>query len=448
MKKYFISGAMLAGLMSLAACSNDEGVVADNNGAEQQFTITLASSGDRATRAAADRTLESEAAGQSIEKVTLVIRSLAAGENHNKVVYTHTLENWNGTATDYPTETETNGHGKKLTFTIPKADKLGEGKYVVTAVGYNEGNYTLSLPNKGDVVDKNITATTPTDAEAKEVFAGEQKFSVSADKKIEGTDASKAIKSVDVTLHRQVAGAYGYFTSIPAKIGDTDVASIRMVSRSKNTVLTFGSFNSSFTTSDANVMYMVNGSVPATKTAKFLNGDEANVLFSAQITDWFPGGDTNKDGVYDKKDTNWTKHYTGSYLKGSVFASNFIVPFSATQGQSTLELQLLDATGNVLYAWPVKLDASNAQVGKKGETASADLFGTGTAMGFAETADVFSLFRNHIYSIGIHKQGTSTTDPETPVPGTDQPTDLSKIQNVVIRVNDNWEALHHMSIDE
>lgn len=431
---------MLAGLMSLAACSNDEGIVADNNGAEQQFTITLASSGDRATRAAADRTLESEAAGQSIEKVTLVVRS----QDDNKVVYTYTLDNWNGTATNY----DTNGHGKKLTFTIPKADKLGEGKYVVTAVGYNEGNYKLNLPAKGDVLDKNITATTQAGAEAKEVFAGEQKFNVTADKKIEGTDASKPIQSVDVTLHRQVAGAYGYFTSIPAKIGDTEVASIRMVSRSKNTVLTFGSFNSSFTTTDANVMYMVNGSVPATKTANFLNGEEANVLFSAKIADWFPGGDKNNDGVYDKKDTNWTKHYSGSYLKGSVFASNFIVPFSATQGKSTLELQLLDATGNVLYAWPVKLDASNAQVGKTGETASADLFGAGTAMGFAETADVFSLFRNHIYSIGIHKQRTSTTDPETPVPGTDQPTDLSKIQNVVIRVNDNWEALHHMSIDE
>lgn len=438
MKKYFISGAMLAGLMSLAACSNDEGVVADNNGAEQQFTITLASSGDRATRAAADRTLESEAAGQSIEKVTLVVRS----QDDNKVVYTYTLDNWNGTATNY----DTNGHGKKLTFTIPKADKLGEGKYVVTAVGYNEGNYTLSLPNKGDVVDKNITATTPTGAEAKEVFAGEKKFNVTADKKIEGTDASKPIQSVDVTLHRQVAGAYGYFTSIPAKIGDTDVASIRMVSRSKNTVLTFGSFNSSFTTTDAKVMYMVNGSVPAGKTAKFLNGDEANVLFSAKITDWFPGGDENNDGVYDKKDTNWTKHYSGSYLKGSVFASNFIVPFSATEGKSTLELQLLDATGNVLYAWPVKLDASNDQIGKTGETASANLSDPITAMGFAETADVFSLFRNHIYSIGIHKQGT--TNPDKTDPGTDQPTDLSKIQNVVIRVNDNWEALHHMSIDE
>lgn len=428
---------MLAGLMSLAACSNDEGVVADNNGAEQQFTITLASSGDRATRAAADRTLESEAAGQSIEKVTLIVRSQDDGADKNKVVYIHTLDNWNGTATNY----DTNGHGKKLTFTIPKADKLGAGSYVVTAVGYNESNYTLSLPNKGDVVDKNITATTQADAEAKEVFAGEQQFSVK-DGKIKGTDAS-----VDVTLHRQVAGAYGYFTSIPAKIGDTKVASIRMVSRSKNTVLTFGSFNSSFTTTDAKVMYMVNGSVPATKTAKFLNGDEANVLFSAQITDWFPGGDTNNDGVYDKKDTNWTKHYTtGSYLKGSVFASNFIVPFSATQGKSTLELQLLDATGNVLYAWPVKLDASNDQISKTGETASADLFGAGTAMGFAETADVFSLFRNHIYSIGIHKQGT--TNPDKTDPGTDEPTDLSKIQNVVIRVNDNWEAVHHMSIDE
>lgn len=434
---------MLAGLMSLAACSNDEGVVADNNGAEQQFTITLASSGDRATRAAADRTLESEAAGQSIEKVTLVVRSQDDGADKNKVVYIHTLDNWNGTATN----DDTYGHGKKLTFTIPKADKLGEGKYVVTAVGYNGGNYKLKLPAKGDVLDKNITATTPTGAEAKEVFAGEQKFNVTADKKIEGTDASKPIQSVDVTLHRQVAGAYGYFTSIPAKIGETDVASIRMVSRSKNTVLTFGSFNRLFTTTDANVMYMVNGSVPATKTAKFLNGDEANVLFSAKITDWFPGGDKNNDGVYDKKDTNWTQHYTGSYLKGSVFASNFIVPFSATQGKSTLELQLLDATGNVLYAWPVKLDASNAQVGKKGETASANLSDPSTTMGFAETADVFSLFRNHIYSIGIHKQGTTNPDPETPVPG-DKPTDLSKIQNVVIRVNDNWEALHHMSIDE
>lgn len=445
MKKYFISGAMLAGLMSLAACSNDEGVVADNNGAEQQFTITLASSGDRATRAAADRTLESEAAGQSIEKVTLVVRSQDDGADKNKVVYIHTLDNWNGTATNY----DTNGHGKKLTFTIPKADKLGAGSYVVTAVGYNEGNYNLKWPAKGDVLDKNITATTLPGAEAKEVFAGEQKFTVK-DGKIDGTDGSKAIKSVDVTLHRQVAGAYGYFTSIPAKIGETEVASIRMVSRSKNTVLTFGSFNRSFTTTDVNVMYMVNGSVPAAKTAKFLNGEEANVLFSAKITDWFPGGDENNDGVYDNKDTNWTKpnHYTGSYLKGSVFASNFIVPFSATQGKSTLELQLLDATGNVLYAWPVKLDASNAQIGETGETASADLLGTGTAMGFAETADVFSLFRNHIYSIGIHKQGTDPTKPDKPVPDIDKPTDLSKIQNVVIRVNDNWEALHHMSIDE
>lgn len=438
MKKYFISGAMLAGLMSLAACSNDEGVVADNNGAEQQFTITLASSGDRATRAAADRTLDSEAAGQSIEKVTLVVRSQDDGADKNKVVYIHTLDNWNGTATNY----DTNGHGKKLTFTIPKADKLGAGSYVVTAVGYNEGNYNLKWPAKGDVLDKNITATTQADAEAKEVFAGEQQFSVK-DGKIKGTDAS-----VDVTLHRQVAGAYGYFTSIPAKIGVTDVASIRMVSRSKNTVLTFGSFNRSFTTTDANVMYMVNGSVPAGKTAKFLNGDEANVLFSAKITDWFPNGDDNKDGVYDKNDSNWEKPngYTGSYLKGSVFASNFIVPFSATEGKSTLELQLLDATGNVLYAWPVKLDASNDQIGKTGETASANLSDPITTMGFAETADVFSLFRNHIYSIGIHKQ--DTTNPDKTEPGTDQPTDLSKIQNVVIRVNDNWEALHHMSIDE
>lgn len=436
---------MLASLISLAACSNDEDIAA-GNGAEQQITISLASNGDKATRAASDRELESEDAGQSIENVMLIIR-----DADGKVVYTKTISDWmnDNTSKEYADA----GHGRKMTFTIPKADKLATGQtYTVTAVGYNEGNYTITNLAKGSTSTDNLTAALE-GKDAKEIFAGECKFDVKAE--------NNKIQQTEVTLHRQVAGTYGYFTSIPAKIGDTEVKSIRLVSRSKNTKLTFGSFNSTFKSKDdGTVMYVMNGSEPAASDAHFLNADDAHVLFSTELKSWFPKGDVNGDGLLNADDCDaakqgedgaWTNAYdetntTRPYLKGSVFASNFVIPFAAVQEKSTLELQVLDEAGNVLYAWPVKLEDDNEQTGKTGKTVASTLAGEATEFAFPETATSFSFFRNHIYSIGIH--ATKTTNPDTPQPGTDEPSDLSKIQNVVIRVNDNWEAIHHMSIDE
>ena len=38
-------------------------------------------------------------------------------------------------------------------------------------------------------------------------------------------------------------------------------------------------------------------------------------------------------------------------------------------------------------------------------------------------------------------------DPDGPTPGTDQPEDLSKGQNLVLKVNDNWETIHQLELD-
>lgn len=155
--------------------------------------------------------------------------------------------------------------------------------------------------------------------------------------------------------------------------------------------------------------------------------------------------------MLNSKDASWTNaidptNQTTIYKRGSIFASNFVIPFAATDGKTTLELQLLDETGAVLYAWPVKLDTDD-QIGKTGESVATAFLAQNSALTTTETADAFSFFRNHIYAVGLHKTNKPNPDPD-PEPGTDEPTDLGKIQNIVIRVNDNWEAIHHMTIDE
>ena len=87
MRKYFMSVAALAGMMTLAACSSDD-VVVNNDNDVQTIQIAVASTGDRATRS---RDLNSEEPGQNIETVKVVIRN----KNTHEVVYVGTIDNWN-----------------------------------------------------------------------------------------------------------------------------------------------------------------------------------------------------------------------------------------------------------------------------------------------------------------------------------------------------------------
>lgn len=420
MKKYFMSVAALAGMMSLAACSSDD-IVSSADNDVQTIKIAVASTGDKSTRG---RDLNSEEPAQNIENVAVVIRNKAT----NAVVYHKIIANWN---TDKVSSIYTdNGHGRECTLKLEGAERLNAGEYTITAVGYTAADFkNNTIESATGEVAGNFTAEVPDGKAAQEAFAGESSINLLAD---------HAAINTSVTLHRQVAGYYGYFTSIPVEVNSKKVTNVRLVARSKNTKLTYGNFNSSFTTTNSDIMYVVNGSEPATtKDAKF-NGsaeNDAYTLYNIKVADWFTTGDTNKDGILDEKD-DWTNALAGkgylTYQKGTIFAGGFAVPFAAAN-DATLELQLLDASGEILKSWTVAM-ATPQPAGQDVEKATLPV---------AETAQNFSFFRNHMYTLGKKMDNTNT-------PGTtpDQPEPLDKSQSMILRVNDNWEVINRMTIGD
>lgn len=419
MKKYFMSVAALAGMMSLAACSSDD-IVSPADNDVQTIKIAVASTGDKSTRS---RDLNSEEPGQNIESVAVVIRDKA-----NNVVYHKIITDWQ-TASNLYTD---NGHGREYTLKLEKDQRLNAGEYTITAVGYTAGDFksnTIVDATKGNVAAGNFTAEVADGKAAQEAFAGESSIKLLEDH--EGINPS-------VTLHRQVAGYYGYFTSIPVEVNSKKVTNVRLVARSKNMKLTYGNFNSNFTTTNSDIMYVVNGSEPATtKDAKFKGSAEndAYTVYNIKVDDWFTKGDTNNDGILDEKDTDWTnalatKGYL-TYQKGTIFAGGFAVPFAATAA-ATLELQLLDGTGEILKSWTVEM-ATAQPAGQDVDKVALP----------AETTQNFSFFRNHMYTLGKKMDNTNT-------PGTtpDQPEPLDKSQSMILRVNDNWEVINRMTIGD
>lgn len=425
-----MSVAALAGMMSLAACSSDD-IVSPADNDVQTIKIAVASTGDKSTRS---RDLNSEEPGQNIENVAVVIRN----KKTNEVVYQTIINGWNTKSNIYTD----NGHGREYTLKLEKDQRLNAGEYTITAVGYTAADFkdntnTIESATKGKVVPGNFTAEVPDDKAAQEAFAGESS--------IELLENHAAINT-SVTLHRQVAGYYGYFTSIPVEVNGKKVTDVRLVARSKNMKLTYGNFNSSFTTTNKDIMYVVNGSEPATiKDAKFKGSadNDAYTLYNIKVAEWFTKGDTNNDGILDEKDVltkageeAWinplkSKGYE-TYQKGTIFAGGFAVPFAATDA-ATLELQLLDASGEILKSWTVEMAAAQPT----GQDVDKVALPT-------ETTQNFSFFRNHMYTLG--KKMDNTDKPGTTTP--DEPEPLDKSQSMILRVNDNWEVINRMTIGD
>lgn len=412
-----MSVAALAGMMSLAACSSDD-IVSPADNDVQTIKIAVASTGDKSTRS---RDLNSEEPNQNIENVAVVIRDKA-----NTVVYQKVITDWK-TASSIYTD---NGHGRECTLKLEKGQRLKAGEYTITAVGYTAADFkNNTIESATGVVAGNFTAEVADGKAAQEAFAGESSIKLLED---------YAAINPSVTLHRQVAGYYGYFTSIPVKVNNKTVTDVRLVARSKNTKLTYGNFNSNFTTTNSDVMYVVNGSEPpTTKDAKF-NGsadNDAYTVYNIKVADWFTQGDTNKDGILDEKD-DWTNALAGkgylTYQKGTIFAGGFAVPFAAANA-ATLELQLLDVNGEILKSWTV------AMATKQSAGQGVD----GVALTVPETVQNFSFFRNHMYTLG--KKVDNTDKPGTTP---DQPEPLDKSQSMILRVNDNWEVINRMTIGD
>lgn len=445
--------ALAASSLLFSACSSDDAVVSTEgqNEAVQQIVLQVASSGDGlSTRAG--RPLYSSQALQTIQNVRVMIYKNETGGGEKTIVYDKKL-NWKESTTY-----NTNGHGRQFTISLKGDDRLEKGSYKVMAVGYSDNsdyNYSLDVTSDAALAGtySDITATLKAGKkDAEEVFAGDAALTIGDDKKITNLTNGEE-NGVAVTLHRQVAGSFGYFQNIPAKVNGKAAATLRLVVRDKNDILTFKNFNSSFTdAATSTIKYYVNGSKStsaAPADAKFNNNEDGYVLYSIDLNTWFPGGDQNNDGVLNAEDTNWDHpaDVKTQVVKGSVFAGNFVIPFSLTSGKSTMELQLLNAAGEIIRTWTVSIPTADVNT----DAAKGDK---------DESASVFNVVRNHMYNLGV-KTSNGTTDPDpsnptpdpdpdkpTPDPGTDQPEDLSKSQNLILKVNDNWEAIHKMELGD
>ena len=446
--------ALAASSLLFSACSSDDAVVSTEgqNEAVQQIVLQVASSGDGLTTRAG-RPLYSSQALQTIQNVCVVIYK----DDATKTIVKKVKKDWTKSSTY-------DNHGRQLTLTFMGANRLEEGNYKVIAVGYSDNsdyNYALDVTGAGltGKTYSDITATLKTGKkDAEEVFAGDAELKIGTDKKITNLTSGEE-DGLDVTLHRQVAGSFGYFCDIPAKVGDKTAKTLRLVVRGKNDKLTFNNFNSSFTAAGATgstIKYCVNGSTSTgaalTTDAQFNGGDKGYVLYSIDLDTWFPGGDQNKDGLLNADDTNWThpKSVKTQVVKGSVFGSNFVIPFALTHEKSTMELQLLDKAGNIIKTWTVSIPSADVnQDATNGNVAD-------------ESASIFNVVRNHMYNLGVKTSNGTTTppdpsnpdpdpnkpDPDKPKPGTDQPEDLTKSQNLILKVNDNWEAIHKLVLGD
>lgn len=444
--------ALVASSLLFSACSSDDAVVSTEgqNEAVQQIVLQVASSGDGlSTRAG--RPLYSSEALQTIQHVRVLIYNA-----DTKAIVKDEKKDWK-TSTTYT------NHGRQLTLTYKGNDRLEGGNYKVMAVGYSDNSdyiYELNVAGTdaltGKTYSSDITATLKSGKVAEEVFAGDAALKIGTDKKI--TNLTKDEENgVAVTLHRQVAGSFGYFCNIPAKVDGKTAKTLRLVVRGKNDKLTFNNFNSSFTDAkNSTIKYYVNGSTSTNAAlptdAQFKDGSNGYVLYSIDLDTWFPGGDINKDGLLNADDNNWKRpdEVKTQVVKGSVFGSNFVIPFAYTEGKNTMELQLLDEHKTIIKKWTVSIpeadvntDATNGNV--------ADV-----------NASIFNVVRNHMYNLGVKTSTGTTTTPDpsnptpdpkpdpkpTPDPGKDEPEDLTKSQNLILKVNDNWEAIHKMELGD
>ena len=439
MKKKRIWTAGLFALLLAAGCDNSSEIVEGqepDKGPVQEFTLMVESDGESyldnnvpQTR----RTASSATPKQTIDKVALVI---IRDDNSAEVVYHTTLEGWNDTQNIVSRPyADGSRQGRKAVVTLKEENLLEDGKdYQVYAVGYQSGTYGGYVPFKDVEVGKPFTHT-----------------------------ETVTVPDGAVILRRQVAGMFGYFTRIPTEIGGTKVAGLRLVSTRRNRTVILGGFRSNESPEDFNLKNAVNGMAPDTEYDARLFGstkDDAFLVYEVRLKNWFPGNtenpglplDMNSDGYLDGKDTNWQvdgEKYPDSSIKlqkGSVFGDCFWVasavePNNAANDASTLQMQLLDETGQVLKHWDVSLQEKAALQATR---TVITLDGNGRTILSTETTPeterCFSIVRNRLYAMGTKSRSQSHDG--------DEPIDLSKADKLVVDVENDWESWDTIVIRE
>ena len=432
MKKSLLFSFMVAGLVMMSSCTKEKVIVigGDDSNAAQQIVLQVANTGD-GLQTRAGRPLYSSEAKQTIANVKVIICK------DNVVKYVTTVKDWNTSSlvTDYTT----GGHGRMTTIEIPKDERLNEdGEYTVYAFGYHTGtayenlNTAIAAITTESSFDANTVLKIAAGVKGEEIFAGSITFEL---KKEIGFKRP-------VVLNRQVAGTFGYFEAVPYFEGATK---LQLVAPQRNTNLVLGEFANfdllSNGKNDGHINYVVNGTGKASD----------NVIYEIELSKWFKElKDDNKDGLIDYDAANWQNPYTGNanFKTGSVFGGTFLIPFAKVGAEKTFVLKLTDNTGKEYATWTVKLPTTDKQ------TVEYTLKSWGTdsfvSASCTDITTTYNVVRNHLYGIGERAlDNPENPDKPTPDPSNpDKPEPLNKKQELTLRVNDNWEVIHKMEIEQ
>lgn len=396
-KKFFIPLCDLAAIF--AACSNDDNPIADESAQVIDLFVSNTSDNQLATRAG--RPLYGSEALQDVDSVVVYIYDQSGSIKH-----VTTIEDWKSVSSAHD-------NGRKYTFRLTGEQKLPIGKYTLRAYAHSENTSAVfkqtpqvNFPYEGVEVAFNNNP-------AEEFFAGNSPL------KVEGTPAEFTAGNT-VVLKRQVAGAFGYFTNIPAKVLDKETKTIRLVSSVKNTTVEISDLTENQT----------NGKTPADPAdAKLKNGSDAFVVYEANVQDWFTSGDSSNDGLLGVDDI-WTTQIPNNGVKildNTILIGNFLVPVAKHDTNNTFELQLLAADGTITKTWNVGIQDNKIVSG--------------------DTKHRYGIYRNHLYGIG-QKTLNNPEDPTNPGVGhTEEPIDLSKDQDIIIDINSTWDVIHSLELE-
>lgn len=484
-KNIFLYSALALGMTGMfASCSSDDVVEVSggNTGTDataQVIEIAVDNANSLSTRSG--RPLTSEEPDQTIKHVAVVITS-ADAETKDNIVYVDVIDNWTGedaVSSEYGNNSNTGANGRSKKIVIEKNGddyRLAAGSnYNVYAIGYSDdteyttdGTTTLKAyfsglkeNYTGEKFKENFAIKNKAGKpEAEEIFAGSTLIEVPEEK-------TTFVETV--YLHRQVAGIYTNVMEIPyVEVDGGNVANyLRVVASDNNDNLVLGHFwtgeqdvnelpgNGNNTGENAN--YVVNGYRTAPSAT-------STVLYTIDLEKWFKVlKDEDNDGAIDAGG-NWIKtadreiyHEEGlSFTVGSAFGGGFLIPFLANGSNKTLKLELVYAEsetvaktagqGKTGASWNIKLpeaykhaicawDATQWEENKVENEISTT---------------AYSILRNHLYGVGERPENDpgDGEDPDPDKPGNpDKPQPLKNTQDVILKVNDNWEVIHHMVIE-
>lgn len=503
-KNYFFTALALCGLLTFTSCGNDDDPISEGPNTEiaagdQVIVLDMQDTDVLSTKSRPLYSADSKGA-KEVTDVMLYIFKKGDNTNDQTLVRTIYVPNWNVNPEKYQ-------HGYKKTIKLNAANgayaKLTDGTYTIYAVGQNETvvdgnpapfkffgkdgntNAFYSIPELGAAAGEvqagptHNFATTPGNGfsylltkavsykDVANAFASRAVGEVFSGQSQPVTLEAKEGFSATVLLKRQVAGVLGYFEMIPADGNNADQqpcisTKLRLVASDRNDRLdmTIQLDKQNDDATDVGKENTVNG-FKATdqannpKDAQFKGGaaNSAYTVYEIDLKDWFTWDDAKgwqeleevDNKKYLGKTSGWknafeTTNADVTVADGAVLAGEFVIPFDKVESNPTFELQLigkkksngdtaLDATDDkeyILQTWSVKLDneSLDAQLG--------------------DTKTHYSIYRNHLYQIGKRSGGDN---PDKPGKDPDKPQPLDKSQELVIKINDQWEHIHDMEID-